>query len=171
MAWTALQELIEPHYPKAGNGKPPRDLSTMLRRYCVSSWFNLTDEASEYALHDIAAFRDFCRVDLGREGVPDATTLLNFRHLLEAHNLGAAIFSKVGELLLVNGLKLCGGTIVDATIIAAPSSTMNQAKAHAALDKAVDAAYNEDGDAASYINDGERVTFLFKRCAALTSLI
>ena len=87
MAWTALQELIEPHYPKAGNGKPPRDLSTMLRMYCVSSWFNLTDEASEYALHDIAAFRDFCRVDLGREGVPDATMLLNFRHLLEKYDL------------------------------------------------------------------------------------
>jgi transposase, IS5 family len=96
--------------------------------YCVCSWFNLADEACEDALYDIAAFRDFCKVDLGRQGVPDATTLLNFRHLLEKHDLGAAIFAKVGELLQANGLKLCGGTIaiVDATIIAAPSSTKNQ---------------------------------------------
>ena len=129
MPWAALASLIEPHYPKAGNGRPPRALSTMLRMYCVASWFNLADEACEDALYDIAAFRDFCNVDLGRQGVPDATTLLNFRHLLEKHNLGAAIFAKVGELLLANGLKLCGGTIVDATIIAAPSSTKNQDKA------------------------------------------
>ena len=87
----------------------------MLRVYCVASWFNLADEACEDALYDIIAFRDFCRVDLGREGVPDATTLLNFRHLLEKHDIGAAIFAKVGELLQANGLKLCGGTIVDAT--------------------------------------------------------
>ena len=115
MPWSALQSLIEPHYPKAGNGRPPRSMQTMLRMYCVANWFNLADEACEDALYDIAAFRDFCHVDLGREGVPDATTLLNFRHLLEAHNLGAAIFAKVGELLQANGLKLCGGTIVDAT--------------------------------------------------------
>jgi len=87
----------------------------MLRMYCVASWFNLADEDCEDALYDIAAFRDFCQVDLGRQGVPDATTLLNFRHLLEKHNLGAAVSAKVGELLLANGLKLCGGTIVDAT--------------------------------------------------------
>ena len=116
MPWAALVGLIEPHYSKAGNGRPPRALSTMLRMYCVASWFNLADEACEDALYDIAAFRDFCNVDLGRQGVPDATTLLNFRHLLEKHNLGAAIFAKVGELLQANGLKLCGGTIVDATI-------------------------------------------------------
>ena len=90
------------------------------------------DEACEDALYDIEAFREFCGVDLGREGVPDATTVLNFgktpspRRLLETHKLGEAIFAKVGELLLSNGLKLCGGTIVDATIIAAPSSTKNK---------------------------------------------
>ena len=94
--------------------------------YCIASWLNLADEACEDALYDAAAFTDFCKADLGREGVPDATTLLSFRHLLEAHNLGATIFAKVGELLLANGLKLCSGTIVDATIIAAPSSTKNQ---------------------------------------------
>jgi transposase, IS5 family len=127
--WVCLEALIEPHYPKAGNGRPPRDLSTMLRMYCVANWFNLADEACEDAMYDIVAFREFCRIDLGRQGVPDATTLLNFRHLLERHELGAAIFARVGELLVANGLKLSGGTIVDATIIAAPSSTKNEDKA------------------------------------------
>ncbi len=74
-------------------------------------------------------FREFCGFDLGRERIPDATTLLGFRHLLEAHDLGAALFAKVGELLLANGMKLSGGTIVDATLIAAPPSTKNQDKA------------------------------------------
>jgi transposase, IS5 family len=129
VTWAALEDLIQPHYPRAGNGRPPRSLASMVRMYCVANWFNLADEACEDALYDIAAFRDFCKVDLGREGVPDATTLLNFRHLLERHDLGAAIFAKVGELLLANGLKLCGGTIVDATIIGAPSSTKNLDKA------------------------------------------
>jgi transposase, IS5 family len=127
--WSEFEELIEPQYPKAGNGRPPRDLSTMLRMYCVANWFNLADEACEDAMYDIVAFREFCRIDLGRQGVPDATTLLNFRHLLERHELGAAIFARVGELLVANGLKLSGGTIVDATIIAAPSSTKNEDKA------------------------------------------
>ena len=127
--WTALQGLVEPYYPKAGNGRPPRSLATMLRMYCVASWFNLADEACEDALYDIAAFRDFCKVDLGRESVPDATTLPDFRHLLEKYNLGAAIFARVSELLQANGFKLCGGTIVDATIIGAPSPTKNQDKA------------------------------------------
>jgi IS5 family transposase len=128
MPWSALLALIEPHYPKAGNGRPPRSMSTMLRMYCVANWFNLADEACEDALYDIQAFRQFCEIDLGREGVPDATTLLNFRRLMEKHQLGQAIFAKVGELLLSNGLKLSGGTIVDATIIAAPSSTKNKDK-------------------------------------------
>ena len=82
MPWAALVDLIEPHYLKAGNSRSPRSLQTMLRMYCVANWFNLADEACEDALYDIAAFRDFCHVDLGRKGVPDATTLLNFRHLL-----------------------------------------------------------------------------------------
>jgi transposase, IS5 family len=129
MPWDALLALIEPHYPKVGNGRPPRSMSSMLRMYCIANWFNLADEACEDALYDIEAFREFCGVDLGREGVPDATTLLHFRRLLETHKLGEAIFAKVGELLLANGLKLCGGTIVDATIIAAPSSTKNRDKA------------------------------------------
>jgi transposase, IS5 family len=124
--WAHFCALIEPHYPKAGNGRPPVGLERMLRMYLLANWFNLGDEACEDALYDIAAFRDFCRIDLGCERAPDATTLLNFRHLLEKHQLGAALFAKVGELLLANGMKLSGGTIVDATLITAPPSTKNQ---------------------------------------------
>jgi len=126
MPWAEFCALIEPYYPKAGNGRPPVGLERMLRMYCIANWFNLADEACEDALYDIQAFRDFCRIDLGRERVPDATTLLHFRHLLEKHQLGQALFAKVGELLLANGMKLSGGTIVDATLIAAPPSTKNQ---------------------------------------------
>ncbi len=126
--WAHFCALIEPHYPKAGNGRPPIGIERMLRMYLIANWFNLADEACEDALYDIAAFRDFCGVDLGRERVPDATTLLNFRHLLEQHKIGAALFAKVGELLLANGMKLSGGTIVDATLIAAPPSTKNRDK-------------------------------------------
>src|SRR6476620_12460053 len=126
--WAQFCALIEPHYPKAGNGRPPVGLERMLRMYLLANWFNLADEACEDALYDIPAFRDFCRIDLGRERVPDATTLLNFRHLLEKHQIGAALFARVGELLLANGMKLSGGTIVDATLIAAPPSTKNQAQ-------------------------------------------
>jgi IS5 family transposase len=124
--WAQFCAVIEPHYPKAGNGRPPVGLERMLRMYLVANWFNLGDEACEDALYDIPAFRDFCRIDLGRERVPDATTLLNFRHLLEQHQIGAALFAKVGELLLANGMRLSGGTIVDATLIAAAPSTKNQ---------------------------------------------
>lgn len=127
--WAELCAVIEPFYPKAGNGRPPIGLERMLRMYFIAHWFNLADEACEDALYDIEAFRDFCRIDLGREGVPDATSLLGFRHLLEEHKLGAAMFAKVGELLQANGLRLSGGTIVDATIIAAPSSTKNADRA------------------------------------------
>jgi len=129
MPWSAFCALIEPQYPKAGNGRPPVGVERMLRMYCIANWFNLSDEACEDALYDVPVFREFCRIDLGRERVPDATTLLHFRHLLEAHDLGAALFAKVGELLMANGMRLSGGTIVDATLIAAPPSTKNQDKA------------------------------------------
>jgi IS5 family transposase len=126
--WAEFCALIEPHYPKAGNGRPPVGLERMLRMYCIANWFNLADEACEEALYDTPVFREFCRIDLGRERVPDATTLLHFRHLLEAHQLGTALFAKVGELLMKNGMRLSGGTIVDATLIAAPPSTKNEEK-------------------------------------------
>lgn len=127
--WSEFCAVIEPYYPKAGNGRRPVGLERMLRMYFIANWFNLADEACEDALYDTESFRAFCRIDLGRERVPDATTLMNFRHLLERHELGAALFGKVGELLLANGMKLSGGTIVDATIIAAPSSTKNSENA------------------------------------------
>lgn len=129
MPWAEFCTLIQPHYPKAGNGRPPVGLERILRMYCIANWFNLSDEACEDALYDVAVFREFCRIDLGRERVPDATTLLKFRHLLEEHQLGAALFAKVGELLMANGMRLSGGTIVDATLIAAPPSTKNEEKA------------------------------------------
>ncbi len=124
--WSKFCAVIKPYYhPKAGDGRPPVGLERMLRMYFIANWFNLSYAACEDAMYDVQAFRDFCKFDLGREGVPEATTLLNFRHLLEQHDLGAAMFAKVGELLISNGLKLSGGTIVDATINTAPSSTKN----------------------------------------------
>lgn len=129
MPWAEFCALIEPHYPKAGNGRPPIGLERMLRMYCIANWFNLADEACEDALYDVAVFREFCGFDLGAERIADAGTLLNFRHLLEAHDLGAAMFAKIGTLLQANGMKLSNGTIVDATLIAAPPSVKNQDKA------------------------------------------
>ena len=127
--WEEFCKVIEPFYPKAGNGRPPVGLERILRMYFIANWFNLSDVACEDALYDVPAFRDFCEFDLGQERIPDATTLMNFRHILEQNDLGAAMFAKVGALLLANGMKLSGGTIVDATIIAAPSSTKNEDKA------------------------------------------
>ena len=126
--WSQLCAVIEPHYPKAGNGRPPIGLERMLRMYFVQQWFNLADEACEEALLDSSAFRRFVGVDLGRERVPDGTTLLKFRRLLETHKLGEALFAKVGEVLQAQGLRVGVGTIVDATIIGAPSSTKNAEK-------------------------------------------
>src|SRR5678810_1226476 len=126
--WAALCEVIEPHYPQAGNGRPPVGLERMLRMYFVQHWFNLADAACEDALLDSTALRRFVGIDLGRERVPDATTLLKFRRLLEKHKLGEALFAKVGEVLQAQGLKVGTGTIVDATIIGAPSSTKNADK-------------------------------------------
>ena len=129
MPWSALCALIEPHYPKAGNGRPPIGLERMLRMYWVANWFNLADEACEDAMYDIAVFREFCGFDLGRERIPDATTLLKFRHLLEENDFGKEMFARIGALLQANGVKVSGGTIVDATLIAAPPSTKNEDKA------------------------------------------
>ena len=126
--WSDLCCVIEPHYPKAGNGRPPVGLERMLRMYFVQHWFNLADAACEDALLDSTALRRFVGIDLGRERVPDATTLLKFRRLLEKHKLGEALFAKVGEVLQANGMKVGTGTIVDATIIGAPSSTKNADK-------------------------------------------
>lgn len=127
--WARLCALIEPVYPKPGNGRPPIGLERMLRIYFMQQWFNLSDPAAEEALYDSAAMRAFVGVDLGREPAPDETTICRFRHLLEAHDLGERIFQEVLDHLEENGLKVSTGTIVDATIIHAPSSTKNADKA------------------------------------------
>jgi transposase, IS5 family len=124
--WAALCALIEPVYPKAGNGRPPIGLERMLRIYFLQNWFNLSDPAVEEALYDSLSMRNFVGIDLGREGAPDETTVCKFRHLLEAHDLGKRLFEEVGRHLQAKGLKVSTGTIVDATIINAPSSTKNR---------------------------------------------
>ncbi len=127
--WSALCEVIEPHYPKAGNGRPPIGLERMLRIHFVQHWFNLADLACEEALYDSASLRRFVGIDLGREPVPDSTTITKFRKLLNDNKLGEALFAQVGKELQARGFKLNTGTIVDATIIGAPSSTKNADKA------------------------------------------
>jgi IS5 family transposase len=127
--WPALCGLIEPFYPKAGNGRPPVGVERMLRIYLLQQWFNLSDPAAEEALYDSRAMRDFVGIDLGREPVPDETTVCRFRHLLEEHDLGRQLFDEVQRHLADKGLKVATGTIVDATIISAPSSTKNAEKA------------------------------------------
>lgn len=126
--WQELCALIAPFYPRAGHGRPPIGLERMLRLHFLQHWFNLSDPAAEEALYDSLSMREFVGIDLGREPVPDETTILNFRHLLERHGLGKKLFARVNEYLASRGVKVAGGTIVDATIIAAPSSTKNQAK-------------------------------------------
>lgn len=127
--WKRLCALIEPYYPKPGNGRPPIPLERMLRIHFLQHWFNLSDPAAEEALYESPALRAFAGVDLGAEPAPDETTILRFRHLLEAHDLSARIFEDVLAHLEAKGMKVATGTIVDATIIHAPSSTKNKDQA------------------------------------------
>jgi len=127
--WHELCAVVEPFYPKAGNGRPPIGLERMLRLHFLQHWFNLSDPAAEDALYDSISMRRFVGIDLGHERVPDETTILNFRHLLERHDLTPGLFDRMNAYLASRGLQVRGGTIVDATIIAAPSSTKNQAAA------------------------------------------
>jgi IS5 family transposase len=123
--WARLMALIEPHYPKAGRGRRPHDLERMLRIYFLQQWFNLSDPQAEDAIYDSESMRRFAKVELSEDVVPDETTILRFRHLLEKHGLTEGIFEAVKDLLSEHRLMLRAGTIVDATIIAAPSSTKN----------------------------------------------
>lgn len=123
--WDRLLRLIERHYPKAGNGRQPMPLPTMLRIYFLQQWFNLSDPAAEDSLYDIESMRRFAGIELSDNAVPDETTILNFRRLLERHRLTEAIFEAVNTLLSDKRLLLKSGTLVDATIISAPSSTKN----------------------------------------------
>jgi len=127
--WSRLVRLIEPHYPKAGQGRQPLGLEKMLRIYFLQQWFNLSDPQAEDAIYDSESMRRFARIELGDEVVPDESTILRFRHLLEQHGLTHAIFDAVADLLEERRLLLRSGTIVDATIIAAPSSTKNASAA------------------------------------------
>lgn len=127
--WKRLCALIEPYYPKAGAGRPPIPLERMLRIHFLQHWFNLSDPAAEEALYESPSLRAFAGVDLGAEPAPDETTICRFRHLLEAHDLSARIFEDVLVHLEAKGLKVSTGTIVDATIIHAPSSTKNAEQA------------------------------------------
>ena len=127
--WATLCEVIRPKYPKVGNGRPPIGLERMLRIHFIQHWFNLADLACEEALYDSASLRSFVGIDLGREPVPDSTTITKFRKLLNDHKLGEALFAQVGKELQARGFKVNTGTIVDATIIGAPSSTKNADKA------------------------------------------
>lgn len=124
--WQRLISLIEPHYPKAGRGRQPLGLEKMLRIYFVQQWFDLSDPAAEDAIYDSESIRRFVGVELGEDAVPDESTILRFRHLLEEHDLTKAIFDETRSLLEEKGLILKQGTIVDATIISAPSSTKNR---------------------------------------------
>src|SRR5947199_4226535 len=126
--WRELAAVVEPVYPKVSEqgGRPPLPLERMLRVYFLQLWFNLSDPAVEEALYDSAAMRAFAGIDLGSEAAPDETTICKFRHLLEKNRLGKKLLAAVNEYLRLHGIKIANGTIVDATIINAPSSTKNK---------------------------------------------
>jgi IS5 family transposase len=126
--WAQLLAVLQPHYPKGQRGRPPIGLERMLRVYFLQQWYGLADEALEDALYDSQALQRFARIDLAAEGVPDATTLLNFRRLLETHDLCKGLFTAINADLAARGLLLREGTLVDATLIAAPPSTKNANK-------------------------------------------
>ena len=124
--WRELCALVEPHYPKSGGGRRPKELEQMLRIYLVQQWFHWSDPAVEEALYESHSLRDFVGIDLGKEPAPDETTVCKFRHLLEEHDLGGQMLETVNLHLPAKGIRITRGTIVDATIIHAPSSTKNQ---------------------------------------------
>jgi transposase, IS5 family len=123
--WSKLLRVVEKHYPRQGNGRPPMGVEKMLRIYFLQQWFNLSDPAMEDALYDIESLRRFAGIELGHDEVPDETTILNFRHLLERQGLTRKLFKKINQHLEQRGLLMRQGTIVDATIMAAPTSTKN----------------------------------------------
>jgi IS5 family transposase len=123
--WADLVDLVSPYAPQRKTGRPPFDVLTMLRIHFMQQWFTLSDPAMEEALHDVPLFREFAGLTLGRRP-PDETTILRFRHLLERHKLADQILATVNDLLQRKGLLLKTGTVVDATLIAAPSSTKNK---------------------------------------------
>jgi IS5 family transposase len=126
--WDRLVSLIEPYYPKSGNGRRPMPLEQMLRIYFMQQWYSLSDPAMEDSLYDMESMRRFAKIEMGEDPVPDETTILNFRRLLEQHQLTAQLLEDINAFLEDKGLLLKGGSIVDASIIPAPSSTKNRGK-------------------------------------------
>ena len=126
--WDEWVEFVRPYYPSGKRGRPTMGIEKMLRMYLLQVWFNLSDEGVEDAIYDSYAFRKFMGVDFVEEQVPDATTLLKFRHLLEENHLGEEFFKAINRVMDATGHIMHGGTIVDATIISAPSSTKNVEK-------------------------------------------
>jgi IS5 family transposase len=124
--WTLWTPRIAPHYPTAGRGRRPFALATMLRIHLMQQWFGYSDPAMEEALHDMPLLREFAGLDAGEDAMPDETTILKFRRLLERHQLAQTLFNETAALLADKGLLLRQGTIVDATLIAAPPSTKNR---------------------------------------------
>src|ERR1039457_6733851 len=129
--WAKLLATTEPFYPKGQPDRPPIGLERMLRVYFLQQWYGLADEALEDALYDSQSLQGFARIDLAAEGVPDATTLLKFRRLLETHDLCKGLLTAINADLTARGLLLREGTLVDATLIAAPPSTKNREKKRA----------------------------------------
>ncbi|WP_431261527.1 IS5 family transposase [Roseateles chitinivorans] len=123
--WGVLVQVVDPYYPKAKTGRPPFPVETMLRIHYLQQWFGLSDPAMEEALHDVPLYREFARLEGATDRLPDETTILRFRHLLEKHNLAVDMLRVVNDLLGYKGLMLRSGTAIDATLIAAPSSTKN----------------------------------------------
>lgn len=126
--WEEWVEFVRPYYPNGKRGRPTKGIEKMLRMYLLQIWFNLSDEDVEDAIYDSYAFRKFMNIDFTEEQAPDATTLLKFRHLLEENHLGEVFFKAINRVMEATGYIMHGGTIVDATIISAPSSTKNAEK-------------------------------------------
>lgn len=126
--WSRLLKLIEPHYPKKGNGRPPIPMEVMLRIYFLQQWYALSDPAAEEALYDMESMRRFSLLELGEDVIPDETTILNFRRLIEKHDLSVAMFNDINAYLVDRGIKVSKGSMIDASIVHAPASTKNKEK-------------------------------------------
>lgn len=126
--WSRLLKLIEPHYPKKGNGRPPIPMEVMLRIYFLQQWYALSDPAAEEALYDMESIRRFSLLELGEDVIPDETTILNFRRLIEKHDLSVTMFNDINAYLVDRGIKVSKGSMIDASIVHAPASTKNKEK-------------------------------------------